>query len=113
MASLARDGVRLWMQTESPTAGQPAPRVLSLTLRLDTEFLMEFSDVDFEPFLLDLERVLIAAARVTGDAEAAKLFVASDSIPPLGHKTAATLVAEGRVKDVLAYMASIESGFVG
>lgn len=74
---------------------------------------MEFPSTDFEPFLADLERALLAAKRVTSDAEGAKLFVVNEPISAFHNKTAAALVAEGRVEDVLSYMASIESGFVG
>lgn len=35
---------------------------------------MEFSGVNFEPFVADLERALVVATRVTNDAEMAKLF---------------------------------------
>lgn len=74
---------------------------------------MQFSRVEFEPFLEDLSRVLAATARISGDAETAKLYVVSHSLPTFRGKTAAALVAEGRVDDVVRFLISIESGFVG
>lgn len=66
-----------------------------------------------QEMLVNLLRVRSAALAVTGDAQKATFFVRNQPIPSFGHKTALQLVAEGRTEDVVGYLASLESGFVG
>ena len=50
---------------------------------------------------------------VNQDPEKAAFFVRNQPIPSFGHETALQLVGEGRIEDVIAYLASIKSRFVG
>ena len=63
--------------------------------------------------LVNLLRVRSAAMAVSREPQKAAFFVRNQPIPSFGHKTALQLVAEGRTEDVIGYLASIESGFVG
>ena len=63
--------------------------------------------------LVNLLRVRSAAMAVNQDPEKAAFFVRNQPIPSFGHKTALQLVGEGRIEDVIAYLASIKSRFVG
>lgn len=54
-----------------------------------------------------------AAMAVIREPQKAGFFVRNQPIPSSDHKTALPLVAEGRTEDVIDYLASIESGFVG
>jgi hypothetical protein len=70
-------------------------------------------DREHETFLSDLSRVLRAATLISGDPKVAEFWVGDERISCFHQKTAATLVAEGRVDAVLDYLASIESGSLG
>ncbi len=61
----------------------------------------------------DLMRVLSAATAVQPDPELAVFLVKNEPIPAFKHKTLLQLVEEGRADDAIAYMESIQSGFVG
>lgn len=63
--------------------------------------------------LVNLLRVRSAAMAVNQDPEKAAFFVRNQPIPSFGHKAALQLVGEGRIEDVIAYLASIKSRFVG
>jgi hypothetical protein len=59
-----------------------------------------------------IERILLAAEAISGDRDKAVAWL-QDPIATFGGKTALELVAEGRTDDLLGYLASFESGFVG
>ena len=61
----------------------------------------------------NLVRVLSAAAAVQPDLERAVYYLKNSPIPAFGHKTAYQLVGEGRADDVIQYLESIASGYVG
>ncbi len=63
--------------------------------------------------LVNLLRVRSAAMVVNHDPQKAAFFIRNQPIPSFDHKTALQLVGEGRTEDVIGYLASIESGFVG
>lgn len=57
-------------------------------------------------------RVIAAAEAISGDHDKAVAWL-QEPIATFGGKTALELVAEGRTDDLLGYLASIESGYVG
>lgn len=59
-----------------------------------------------------VERALQAIEAISGDHDKAVAWL-QEPLTTFGGKTALELVAEGRTDDLLAYLASIESGFVG
>jgi len=61
----------------------------------------------------NLLRVLSAATAVQPDLERAVYFLKNVPIPAFRHKTAYQLVGEGRTEDVVSYLESVESGYVG
>ncbi len=60
----------------------------------------------------DLERVLIAVASLTKDSGMVAKWLL-DPLDTFDGKTPLQLVEEGRAGDLLRYLASVESGFVG
>lgn len=66
-----------------------------------------------QQFLRNLVRVLSAASEIQPDVEQAFFFIKNSPIPSFDHKTAYQLVSEDRTEDVIGYLASIESGYVG
>lgn len=62
--------------------------------------------------LEDIERVTLAAEVVAGDRTKAVWWL-SQSLATFGGKTAFELIAEGRTDDVVGYLQSCESGYVG
>ncbi|ANB01776.1 hypothetical protein [Ectothiorhodospira sp. BSL-9] len=63
--------------------------------------------------LRDLMRVLSAAMAVESDLQRAIFLVKNEPIPAFRHKTLLQLVQEGRTDDVIGYLESISTGFVG
>lgn len=59
-----------------------------------------------------VERVLQAVEAISGDRDKAVAWL-QEPIAAFGGKTALELVAEGHTDDLLGYLASIESGYVG
>jgi hypothetical protein len=74
---------------------------------------VQFSRAEFEPLLEDLNRVLVAAAQVSGDAEAAKLYVVSHPLPPFTARRRLRSWRKEESRTFWFFFASIESGFVG
>ncbi|MEO6922772.1 MAG: MbcA/ParS/Xre antitoxin family protein [Bryocella sp.] len=60
----------------------------------------------------DMDRVLVAAEAVSGDRQKAVEWL-TEPLSTFGGKTPQELVVKGRAGDVLAYLESITSGFVG
>ena len=63
--------------------------------------------------LRNLARVYAAALQIQPDETRAVFFLSNTPIPTFKFKTALQLVQEGRTDDVIAYLDSIASGFVG
>lgn len=61
---------------------------------------------------LRVRRVLQAAEAISGDRDKAVAWL-QGPIATFGGKTALELVAAGRTDDLLGYLASFESGYVG
>lgn len=61
---------------------------------------------------LRVRRVLQAAEAISGDRDKAVAWL-QEPIAAFGGKTALELVAEGRTDDLLGYIQSFESGYVG
>jgi len=61
---------------------------------------------------LDRERVIQAAIRVSGRRDAAKEWLTMPQ-KSFNYKTPLQLIEEGRAADLIRYLASFESGFVG
>jgi len=64
-------------------------------------------------FLRESVRVLSAATDFHGNVENALLWFVTTPLQPFAYKTANTLVSEGRTDAVLAYLASLNTGFAG
>ncbi len=60
----------------------------------------------------EIERILSAAETVFGDRAVSMVWL-DQSLPTFLGRTPRQLIEEGRADDVLGYLASIESGFVG
>lgn len=60
----------------------------------------------------DLDRVLSAVDQISGDRHKSLLWLRSPLKEFKGH-TPENLVSIGRVEDVIAYLNSVSSGFVG
>lgn len=61
-----------------------------------------------------IQQVLAAATAVSGgDLEAAILWYRNEPLALFDNRTAESLVAEGRVADVLHLLESFQAGFVG
>lgn len=61
---------------------------------------------------LHVRRVLQVVEAISGNRDKAVAWL-QEPIATFGGKTALELVAEGRTDDLLGYLASIESGYVG
>ncbi|ULU23684.1 DUF2384 protein [Dyella terrae] len=61
---------------------------------------------------LRVRRVLQAVEAISGDRDKAVAWL-QEPLVTFGGKTALELVAEGRTDDLLGYLASFESGYVG
>lgn len=61
----------------------------------------------------DTLRVLSAASEVRGGVDQAMYWMRNHPIAAFDHRTASTLVSEGRTDAVIGYLRSIASGFVG
>lgn len=69
---------------------------------------------DIQPSTRTIQQVLAAATVVSGaDPEAAILWYRNEPLAPFDNRTAGSLVAEGRVADVLNLLESFQAGFVG
>ena len=66
-----------------------------------------------QKYLQDMIRALAAATEMTGDAERAAFLLRNEPLRAFGYKTADTLVQEGRVEDVIAYLESLAGGAAG
>lgn len=66
-----------------------------------------------QEYLRNLMRILSAASAIQPDVERAIFFIKNSPIPAFQHKTAYQLAGEGRTDDVINYLESISSGFVG
>jgi hypothetical protein len=61
---------------------------------------------------VSMQRLLAAVESVAGSRARAKAWL-NEPLTTFRGKSALELVAAGRINDVLTYLASIESGFVG
>lgn len=66
-----------------------------------------------QAFLRQVVRVLAAAEEAFGDQNTAVAWLMNEPLAAFEHRTAFELVHRGRGDDVVAYLASIRSGFVG
>lgn len=64
-------------------------------------------------YLRQVVRTLAAAEEVFGDQDTAVAWMRNEPLAPFAHRTALDLVNEGRTDDVVDYLGSISSGFVG
>jgi hypothetical protein len=66
-----------------------------------------------QAFLREALRALSAAYEVTQDRDRAIFWFRNMPIPEFGHRTAETIVADGKTDAVIAYLTSIASGSSG
>lgn len=64
-------------------------------------------------YLEELRCVLIAAASVSGDMQAAINWFRNSGLAPFSGKTAQEVMADGRTRDLLRYIDSLHAGFAG
>lgn len=77
------------------------------TLRLHPE------SIQVQEFTRGVLRVLSAAAEINPDIDRTVFWYMNAPIPSFRHKTACQLVVEKRADDVVNYLESIKSGYVG
>ena len=63
--------------------------------------------------LRDMTKAIVSAVGVTGDLDKAIYWFCNEPIADYRHKTAAELVAEGRLDAVLAYLEDLRNGASG
>lgn len=63
-----------------------------------------------QDFLREALRVIKAATDLNGDLHKALFWYRNEPLSVLGYGTAEWLVSEGRIDDLLRYVASIEAG---
>lgn len=63
--------------------------------------------------LREIVKAITAAAELTGDVQKAIYWYRNEPIGDYGYKTAAELVAQGRLDAVLAYLGDISEGATG
>lgn len=66
-----------------------------------------------QTYLQDLLRVLAAAIELTGDSKRAVFLIRKEPLRPFGYRTADSLIQEGRVSEVVAYLESLGGGAAG
>jgi len=66
-----------------------------------------------QKYLQDMVRVLAVATELTGDESRAAFLLRNEPLRAFGYKTADTLLQEGRVEDVIAYLESFAGGAAG
>jgi transcriptional regulator with XRE-family HTH domain len=71
------------------------------------------SNARLQRYLREALRALSAAFEVTHDRDRAIFWFRNSPIPEFGHRTAETLVAEGKTDAVVAYLSSIATGSSG
>ena len=64
-------------------------------------------------FLREALRVIKAGTDISGDVNRSLFWYRNEPLSAFGYKTAEHLVPEGRAKDVLRYVASLEAGATG
>jgi hypothetical protein len=82
-------------------------RVHRNTIRLHPE------SAKVQEHMRDLAKVISAASAVQSDFSKAIYWMKNTPIPAFRHKTASELIAEGRTDDVINYLESLQSGYVG
>lgn len=110
---------------ESPDSPFLSPKKIAQRLSLQISDLADSAHVHrstfsahphsskVQEFLRNILRVISAATDTFGSRETAIIWMMNDPIPAFRTKTAYNLVTEGRVDDVVEYLDSIASGFVG
>jgi hypothetical protein len=112
---------------EFRTPGQPViqPELFADALNLRVQDLAKLAGVHrttvtetpanarLQGFLREALRALSAAYEVTQDRDRAIFWFRNTPIPEFGHRTAETIVADGKTDAVIAYLTSIASGSSG
>jgi len=71
------------------------------------------SNARLQGFLRDVLRALSACFEVTHDRDRSIFWFRNTPIPEFGHRTAETLVAEGKTDAIVEYLTSIAAGYSG
>ena len=101
-----------------------SPKRLSAALGVQVANLAALSDVHrntlrnpgserVQTKLREMVKAITAAAAVTDDIAKAIYWFRNEPIADYGHKTAAELVADGRLEAVLSYLRDLENGARG
>lgn len=109
---------------QEPSTPHISPRRLSEALGIQIGGLAEIAGVHrntlrnpaserLQGRLRDMVKVITAAAALAGDVDRALYWFKNEPIAVYRHKTAAELVAEGRLDAVLAYLEDLGNGANG
>jgi hypothetical protein len=110
-----------------PAVPAPAlsPKLFSAALQIDMQTLADQAHVhrntlrrapttaSVQRHLRDSMKAIKAAYALSGDLNKALLWYRNDGIEAFDFKTAEELVSAGRTDDLLAYLMSLQAGFVG
>ena len=109
---------------QEPHTPYISPKRLSAALGIQVANLAELSGVHrntlrnpaserVQSKLREMVRAITAAATLTGDLSKAIYWFRNEPIADYDHKTAAQLVADGRLEAVLSYLRDLENGARG
>ncbi len=110
-----------------PQVPAPAlsPQLFGLALQIDMQSLADQAHVHrntlrrapttaaVQRHLRDAVKAIKAAYALNGNIDKALIWYRNDPIETFGFKTAEELVSAGRIEDLLAYLASLQTGFSG
>lgn len=102
-----------------------SPKLFGAALQIDMQTLADQAHVhrntlrrapataSVQRHLRESIKAIKAAYALSGDMNKALLWYRNDGIEAFGFKTAEELVSAGRTEDLLAYLMSLQAGFVG
>ncbi len=102
-----------------------SPRRYAAALKIDLQHLADQAHVHrdivthtphsrgVQEYLWQALRVIEAGMDLSGDVNSALLWYRTEPIAAFGHRTAETLVSEGRTDDVVQYVSSLRAGAAG
>jgi hypothetical protein len=125
MHAMTTDNLAILAFLDSPTSTFLSPQIVARRLSMPVEELAEAAQVHrnslrvhpegpkIQNYLRQVVRVLVAAEAIFGNLDTAALWMRSEPLAPFQYRTAYTLINMDRTDDVIEYLTSIASGFVG
>jgi hypothetical protein len=110
---------------ESPTSTFLSPQKVAQLLSMPVEDFAEYAHIHrsslrvrpqspkIQAYLRQIMRVLVAIEAICGSQDAAVQWMINEPLVPFQYRTAYAMINMGRADDVIEYLASIASGFVG